>query len=71
MTIEPYLTTEQLAHRWGLSPATIRGQRSRGNGPQYITLPRVALPAGTSRVRYPLPNVLAFEEANNITPINP
>ena len=68
---EPFLTTEQLANRWGLSVATIRGQRTRGTGPQYITLSRVALPAGSPRVRYPLSQVLAFEQANNITPLNP
>ena len=68
---EPYLTTDQLASRWGVSPATIKGQRARGNGPQYYRAPLIALPRGTPRVRYPLSQVLAFEQANNITPINP
>jgi len=69
--IEPYLTTEQLAARWGLRPATIKHQRARGVGPEYITLSRIAVPAGTARVRYPLVQILAFEAANNITPLNP
>jgi hypothetical protein len=67
---EPYLTTEQLAERWGLKPSAIKSQRTRSVGPQYVTLPRVGTPAGTPRVRYPLAHVLAFEEANNITPLN-
>jgi len=67
---EPNLTTEQLAKRWGTKPGAIKYQRARGIGPEYVTLPRVGLPAGTPRVRYPLANVLAFEEANNITPLN-
>ncbi len=68
---EPYLTTEQLASRWGVSPATIKSQRARGVGPSYVTLPRLATPAGTPRVRYPLAQLLAFEESNSIVPINP
>ena len=67
---EPYLTTEQLAKRWGTKPSRIKGKRARGIGPEYVTLPRIGLPAGTPRVRYPLAHVLAFEEANNITPLN-
>ena len=67
---EPYLTTEQLAERWGLKPSAIKGQRARGIGPEYVTLPRIGLPAGMPRVRYPLAHVLAFEESNNITPLN-
>ena len=68
---EAFLTTEQLATRWGLKPASIRHQRVRGVGPPYETLPRLGTPFGVSRVRYPLAQVLAFEEANNITPIKP
>jgi hypothetical protein len=67
---EPYLTTDQLAARWGLTPSAIKNQRARGVGPGYVTASRIALPAGTPRVRYPLSQVLAFEEANNITPLN-
>lgn len=68
---EAFLTTEQLAARWGLRPATIKNQRARGTGPPYVTLPRLATPVGMPRVRYALAQVLAFEEANNITPIKP
>ena len=68
---EPFLTTEQLAARWGLKPNTIRDQRRRGVGPPYTTLPRLGTPFGVSRVQYPLHQVLAFEEANHITPLIP
>jgi len=34
---EPYLTTDQLAARWGLQPAAIKNQRARGIGPGYYT----------------------------------
>ena len=68
---EPYLTTEQLAARWGISPATLKGQRTRGTGPGYYTLSRLSLAQGTPRVRYPLAQVLAFEEAHGITPVQP
>ena len=66
-----YLTTEQLAARWGLKPSTIKSQRLRGQGPPYYTVPRLALPLGESRVRYPLADVLAFEETHSIIPVNP
>jgi hypothetical protein len=33
-------------------------------------MPRLAIPAGEPRIRYRLADVLAFEEANNITPLN-
>ena len=65
---EPFLTTDQLAARWGLKPAAIKNQRARGIGPDYVTASRIGTPAGVPRVRYPLSQVLAFEEANSITP---
>jgi hypothetical protein len=43
----------------------------RNQGPSYYTVPRFGLPLGESRVRYPIADVLAFEESNSITPINP
>ena len=68
---EPFLTTDELAARWGLKPAAIKNQRARGIGPSYFTTSRIGFPAGTPRVRYPLAQILAFEEANNITPVQP
>lgn len=68
---EPFLTTEQLAERWGLRPSSIKSQRLRGQGPSYYSVPRLGSPLGQSRVRYPLAAVLAFEETHSITPIKP
>lgn len=65
------LTTEQLAARWGVRPATIRSHRYRGTGPAYYKIPRFGRPSGAAEVLYPLHHVLAFEEANGITPIQP
>jgi len=69
LTIEPYLTNDQLAKRWGMKPSSIKNQRARGIGPAYYTMPRIGFPSRTPRIRYPLSQVLAFEEANNITPL--
>lgn len=69
--MEPYLTTEQLAARWGLKPSSVKSQRLRGYGPSYYTVNRLGLALGQSRVRYPLAAVLAFEQTHSITPINP
>lgn len=66
-----YLTTEQLAERWGLRPSSIKSQRLRGQGPSYYTVPRLGCPLGQPRVRYNLADVLAFEETHSITPLKP
>ncbi len=66
-----FLTSDQLADRYGLSPATIKDWRAKGTGPEYYTLPRYAISSGSARVRYELDKVLHWEETNNITPKNP
>ncbi len=68
---EPYLTTDQLAARWGLRPSTLKSQRTRGVGPPYEAAERLASPLGAPRIRYPLSQILAFEAAHNITPLIP
>jgi transposase-like protein len=70
-----YLTTKDLAFRYGLTPSTIKSWRDKtkaGNktGPTWYTLPKNHLRLGHSRVRYELHHVLAWEEAHNITPIH-
>ena len=70
-----YLTTKDLAFRYGLTPSTIKSWRDKtkaGNktGPTWYTLPKTHLGIGQSRVRYELHHVLAWEEAHNITPIH-
>ena len=72
VTETQFLTTEQLAERYGLSPNTIKSWSAREYGPEYYELP-VSLPLarGNTRIRYQLHKVLAWEEANAITPIKP
>lgn len=61
-SMEPdFLTTEQLAARLGLKPATIKGWRYRGIGPEWHELPRIDRSPRTSRVRYRLEDVKRWE----------
>ena len=63
-------STNELAARWGLKPATLRFYRSKGTGPVYQSLDRKCLPIGSPYVIYHLADILAFEAAYNITPLN-
>ena len=65
-----YLTTEQIAQRYGKDPVTIRAWRWKNWGPPYYTLKITEVAKGQPRTRYPLHDLLVWEEANNITPIN-
>jgi len=64
------LSTNELAARWGLKPSALRHHRSQGTGPVYQRLDRAYLPLGSPYVIYQLADVLAFEAAHNITPLN-
>ena len=66
-----FFTTEQLASRYGKTPQRVRKWRYKGYGPEYYELPIFAVSYGDPRVRYDLHKVLAWEEANGITPIEP
>ena len=66
-----FFTTDQLARRYGKTIKTIRNWRYKGIGPEYYELPIFAVSYGDSRFRYDLHKVLAWEEANGITPIEP
>ena len=50
------ITTDELAARWRVSPASLRNRRVAGLPPAYIKI--------GSSVRYPLSLILMFEEAN-------
>ena len=67
---QAYLTTVQLAERYELSPRTVKYWRKSNQGPPLYTVPRLGLSARAARTRYKLSDVLAWEQANNITPIN-
>ena len=69
-----FLSTQQLASRYGLKPATIVDWRKQTRkrkeiGPKWYQLSRTAVPYGQPVVRYDLHQVLAWEESENITPI--
>ena len=70
-TEQQFLTSDQLAERYGLSPATIADWRRKDRGPKYYTVPHVALSMGSAKVRYELTEILEWEQANNITPKEP
>ena len=68
--INVYLTTEELALRYGLTSHTIRRWRSKKQGPQFYNCGRIARNPRSPRIRYSLQDVLAWEQSNNIYPIN-
>ncbi len=70
MTDSTQFSTNELAARWGLKPSALRHHRSKGTGPVYQRLSRNFLPLGSPYVIYFLEDVLAFEAAHNITPLN-
>ena len=68
--IETYLTTRDLAKRYDLKPDTIKRWRSLGRGPAFYKADQFALHPKAPRIRYRLSDVLAWEDTNNIFPIN-
>jgi len=70
MTDPTQFDTNELAARWGLKPATLRHYRSKGTGPVYQSISRECLPLGSPYVIYQLADILAFEAAHSITPLN-
>jgi len=55
-TEKAFLTEQQLAHRWGVNPLTLRGWRHRGRGPAFVKFGRC--------VRYALSDIERFEHSN-------
>ena len=66
-----YFSTDQLARRYGMHPDSIKRWRYKGIGPEFYKIEKILVPYGDPRVRYALHKVLACEEANGITPIEP
>ncbi len=58
-----FLTTEQLAERWGISPRTLEYRRARGDGPQFVRIGR----GRKALVRYRLSAILEYEVTNTTT----
>ena len=65
-----YLTTEDLAKRYELKTTTIKRWRSKKTGPMYYKVGALGRSPKTPLIRYKLADVLAWEQSNNITPIN-
>lgn len=53
-TPEIFLTSNDLAARWGMTPVAVRAMRYRGDGPEFIVL-------SERRIRYRLAAVIEFE----------
>jgi hypothetical protein len=68
--INAYLSTEDLAARYGLALGTINKWRQRGQGPAFYKRGSIGINPRTPQIRYKLADVLAWEQSNNITPIN-
>ena len=71
---QPYLSTKDLAERYGITQRTIkkwrtRTRRGKAEGPEWYSVPRQATALGSPLIRYPLPQLLAWEETNSIIPI--
>lgn len=61
MTEPAFITTEELAKRWGVSPVTIRNQRSKGEGPPYFK------PFGPNgKALYKVEDVDAYEKSRTV-----
>ena len=58
--VTPYLTQNQLAIRWQISPRTLERQRWLGDGPRYYKL--------NNLVRYSLADIEDYERACLVTP---
>ena len=65
-----YLSTDDLCVRYDLKPITIKRWRSRGQGPAFYKVGPLGIPPGAPSIRYKLADVLAWEQTNNMTPIN-
>ena len=71
---QPFLSTKDLAERYGITQRTIKKwrtstRRGKAEGPEWDSVPRQATALGSALIRYPLPQVLAWEETNSIIPI--
>ncbi len=64
----PCLSPKQLAKRWDKHEGTLRRWRREGIGPKWIKLASGGA-AGATPFRYPLAELLAYEMAHGITPL--
>ena len=64
-----WLTSEQVAVRYNLRPGTIKSWRRRGIGPDWFKISPIG-GLHRPRVGYYLADLLAWEQVNNVHPIN-
>lgn len=57
-----YLRPDALAERWATTTKTLANWRSLGKGPAFVKI--------GGAVRYPLTDVLAYENANYVPPVS-
>lgn len=74
MIDQAYLSTKDLAERYGITQRTIKKwrtntRRGKAEGPEWYNVSRQATAMGKPLIRYALPHVLAWEETNSITPL--
>ena len=67
----PYFTEQQLAKRWGRHVKTLQRYRRHNTGPKHYRVKQTAFGPRVPVIRYRLHDVLAFELANSISPIQP
>jgi len=70
MTNDPraYLTTNEVAKRYGLKPRTVKGWRKRKTGPTWYMMSALGRPTNTPLVRYPMEDLLIWEKLHQIVP---
>lgn len=62
--MDKFLTTKQLANRWGVHEGTLRNWRSKKLGPPYYKMGTGA--AGKTTVQYKLDDVVAYEKSRQV-----
>lgn len=64
-----YITTEELAQRYGLASETVKRWRYKGYGPPYHKARQFARSPKASRIRYKMTDVIEWERLNGIFPV--
>lgn len=64
MTDEIFLTTQELADRWGLSPRTLDNWRAQDKGPKYL---KIGGDSFKSTVLYKLRDVVEYEDRMTVS----
>lgn len=63
MTEKEYITTKELAKRWGIREDTLRHHRMNGTGPEYMRIGE----GSKAPVRYKLSHIIEYENRKTET----